>query len=162
MSEIAQELERIARSAPDGVLTPSAVVESARDEGSPLHDKFEWDDGVAAEAWRLEQARRLIRTVKVVVETTERTLKTVQYVRHPDVDRSEQGYAAFEFLLEHEDSRQEVLAREFRLAVAAMKRARDLAAAFDLAQQVDAVIRQIDELQMQLQRAPEERLGVVA
>ena len=52
MSEIAQELERIARSAPDGVLTPSAVVESARDEGSPLHDKFEWDDGVAAEAWR--------------------------------------------------------------------------------------------------------------
>ena len=104
----------------------------------------------------------MIRTVKVVVETTERTLKTVQYVRHPDVDRSEQGYAAFEFLLEHEDSRQAVLAREFRLAVAAMKRARDLAAAFDLAQQVDAVIRQIDELQMQLQRAPEERLGVVA
>ena len=127
MSEIAQELERIARSAPDGVLTPSAVVESARDEGSPLHDKFEWDDGVAAEAWRLEQARRLIRTVKVVVETTERTLKTVQYVRHPDVDRSEQGYAAF-----------------------------------DLAQQVDAVIRQIDELQLKLRRTSEERLGVAA
>ncbi len=48
-----------------GSLTPELVVDAARDPGSPLHDKFEWDDQVAGERYRLQQARTLIRTVKI-------------------------------------------------------------------------------------------------
>lgn len=33
----------------DGLLQPAAVVEDARDESSPLHPLFEWDDRKAAE-----------------------------------------------------------------------------------------------------------------
>jgi hypothetical protein len=43
-----------------GVLNPKSVVEAARDESSPLHDHFTWDDSEAAEQFRLIEARKLI------------------------------------------------------------------------------------------------------
>lgn len=48
-----------------GSLTPANVVTEARAEDHPLHARFEWDDAVAGEAWRREQAHELIRSVKV-------------------------------------------------------------------------------------------------
>lgn len=50
----------------NGDLTPSLVVDAARDPSHPLHQRFEWDDSVAGEAWRREQAHRLIQSVRVV------------------------------------------------------------------------------------------------
>ncbi len=49
-----------------GLLRPEDVVEYARPEDSPIHDRFEWDDSVAAEAHRLAQASALIRVVLYV------------------------------------------------------------------------------------------------
>lgn len=63
-SAIKQELEAIAVG---GVIHPADVVEAARDPGSAMHRQFEWNDGEAAEAYRLQQARALIRRVKVNV-----------------------------------------------------------------------------------------------
>ena len=57
-SRITEELKKIA-SANDGKLYPRAVVDAARPAGSPLHGSFEWDDSVAAESYRIEQARKL-------------------------------------------------------------------------------------------------------
>ena len=51
-----------------GLLRPRAVVDAARDVESPLHGCFEWDDKVAGEKYRLEQAQRLIRSFTVVHE----------------------------------------------------------------------------------------------
>lgn len=48
-----------------GRLTPALVVDEARSEDHPLHDRFEWDDGIAGEAYRRTQARELIRSVKI-------------------------------------------------------------------------------------------------
>jgi hypothetical protein len=48
-----------------GELTPKAVVESARGDDSPLHGHFDWDDAVAGEKWRIEQARDIIRCIRV-------------------------------------------------------------------------------------------------
>lgn len=50
-----------------GSLTPKAVVDAARSNNSPIHGGFEWDDGVAAEAYRIEQAQYLIRSIVVAV-----------------------------------------------------------------------------------------------
>lgn len=47
-----------------GTLTPANVVDAARAEDHPLHNRFEWNDDVAAEKWRLNQARQLIRVVR--------------------------------------------------------------------------------------------------
>ena len=41
----------------------------ARDPTNPLHKHFEWEDGVAAEAYRVQQARALIRIVLVADDT---------------------------------------------------------------------------------------------
>jgi hypothetical protein len=62
---IGEALEAI-RSASGGELHPGPVVDSARDERSPLHRYFEWDDAKAAAQHRLDQARMLIRSVRVV------------------------------------------------------------------------------------------------
>jgi len=60
------ELTRIAER--DGGIVPSAVVEEARPEDAPLHSAFEWDDSIAAEEYRQQQARQLVRAVVLVSE----------------------------------------------------------------------------------------------
>lgn len=54
-----------------GRLTPATVVNSASDKKSPLHGYFEWDDAKAANAFRLDQARVLIRSIKVETDDGE-------------------------------------------------------------------------------------------
>lgn len=49
-----------------GDLTPENVVDVAADPAHPLHSRFEWDDTVAGERWRISQAGELIRRVKIV------------------------------------------------------------------------------------------------
>ena len=63
--KIGSELQRISDQE-GGRLTPVAVVEAARDPDHVLHPLFEWDNLVAAENFRLDQARALIRSVHVV------------------------------------------------------------------------------------------------
>lgn len=49
-------------------VTAERVVTEARSTQSPLHDFFEWDNTKAAKAYRLEQARHMIRSVVIVWE----------------------------------------------------------------------------------------------
>lgn len=51
----------------DGFLTPASVKDEASDPSSVLHDAFEWDDAVAGDRYRLQQARELIKTYRVKV-----------------------------------------------------------------------------------------------
>lgn len=52
-------------------LTPDLVVADARTPKSPLHSFFEWDNSIAAEKYRMEQAGHLIRSVQVTFEEVE-------------------------------------------------------------------------------------------
>lgn len=61
-----------------GELTPALVVDLARPEDHPLHDRFEWNDAIAGEVHRREQARRLIRSVKI---TDNRDPKRPRHIR---------------------------------------------------------------------------------
>lgn len=56
-----EELNHLRAQAPDGLLHPDAVVAFAKDEATALHEAFEWDDSEAAQQWRLQQARQVIR-----------------------------------------------------------------------------------------------------
>lgn len=64
---VTEELDRLAKE--HGHLTPELVVDEARTPQSPLHQHFDWDDSVAAERWRREQARHLIIQCRVTVTT---------------------------------------------------------------------------------------------
>lgn len=76
-SEALKELERLT-DINNGDLTPDIVLDAARPESSPLHKHFEWDDSVAAEAWRKDQARTLIQSYKLHI-VDERGERTVRY-----------------------------------------------------------------------------------
>lgn len=54
-----------------GELEPKDVVAAARPSSHPLHAHFEWDDKAAAESFRLDQARNIIRIVRVVDEAAD-------------------------------------------------------------------------------------------
>lgn len=48
-----------------GRLTPRIVLEEARAAEHPLHSRFEWDDAIAGDKYRLAQAHDLITALKV-------------------------------------------------------------------------------------------------
>ena len=55
--------------------TKEQIVDKARNEDSELHDLFEWRDDVAAEQWREEQAKVILRKLKVVIVHDEKEEK---------------------------------------------------------------------------------------
>lgn len=59
--------EECGRLESEGRLTPENLVDASRPEDAPLHDCFEWDDGVAAEKYRNSQAAYVIRSIEVRV-----------------------------------------------------------------------------------------------
>lgn len=57
-------------------ITPEAIVDDASEPDSPLHQFFQWDDTEAARQWRLQEAGNLVRSVRVVVQTSSGTETT--------------------------------------------------------------------------------------
>ena len=53
------DAQKVADEIGDKKVTPQEILEKARDETSELHKCFEWDDSVAAERYRLQQAGNL-------------------------------------------------------------------------------------------------------
>lgn len=52
-------------------LTPKTLLDASRDENAPLHNEFEWDDGIAAEKYRQCQAQKIIQNVYIKYTTDE-------------------------------------------------------------------------------------------
>lgn len=63
---VGNELNRIYQA--NGSLTPASVVDESREPTAFLHSAFEWDDAVAAEGYRENQARQIVRSVVLVAE----------------------------------------------------------------------------------------------
>ena len=78
-----------------GRLLPSAVVQEAADPKSPLHSWFTWDDELAAQKRRLDEARELIRTVRMEVIVEEIPFRVPGYLRDPMKAGDKEGYQAF-------------------------------------------------------------------
>lgn len=69
-----------------GELTPRDVLDDAKHDNSPLHSFFEWDEGAAAEQYRLQQARGLIRSVVAIYVSEDKPATRVRaYVHVPEV-----------------------------------------------------------------------------
>lgn len=132
-----------------GRVTPSLVLEDARREDSPLHGLFEWNNDKAAEQHRLDTARAVIRTVKVVVTIQETTIKAPHYVRDPDAKG--QGYRSVEALQRDPVCARQALIDELTRAAGVVTRAKNLATVLNLSDEVDYLLGQILGLQNMLQ-----------
>lgn len=99
-----------------GILQVDAVLQEAKDKSSPLHNHFEWDDSVAAEAHRRYQARVLIQRCKITIVETEPT--TVRAFVSLQSDREAGGgYRMTTKVMDDEALREEFL-RDIRLTIA--------------------------------------------
>lgn len=102
-------------------LPAKELLARSRDPRAPTHTLFEWNDGKAAEAHRLSQARQLLRSFKLVYRSDSRaearansqgpTTFAVRYYQHSKVLG---GYAPTELVLQRADARSELLDRARR------------------------------------------------
>lgn len=105
----AQELRDL--KAKYGTLKPVHVVKRAKAKTSPLHSYFEWDNSKAAYQHRLEQARDLIVSVKIVFTDIPRqkTIKAREWVSLPSDRMIGGGYRSLQSVLSDEELRAELL-----------------------------------------------------
>jgi hypothetical protein len=61
-------------------VTPELILDDARDEDSPYHGEFTWDDIKAAHAHRMQEARKLLGSIHVVVKTKKGNVQTRAFV----------------------------------------------------------------------------------
>lgn len=129
-----------------GVVTPEHVVDAARDPRSPLHEYFEWDDAEAAEAYRREQARALLRSWKVRIVTSDVSVDVPAFVRAIE---SRTGYVRIdEMMRSSAERRRALLVDEFQRAASALRRARDLAAVLgaDSDEDFDGLLGEVERM----------------
>lgn len=105
-----EELERI--ESEHNSLTPEVVLEESRAENSVLHKCFEWNDTIAAEKYRVEQARYIIRNIIVKVESPVRDdlPKEIKIRGYVNVSENQKGeYVKITTALSNDDYRARVL-----------------------------------------------------
>jgi hypothetical protein len=115
--------ERLEEIRKRGKLTPQAVLADAKSEKSPLHPCFEWDNGVAAEKYRLEQAGQLLRSIEVVYQVPKgRKLPVRAFVNVRK--EGERQYTSIQAAVRHVGMREQLLA-EALLEIRAWQRKYD-------------------------------------
>lgn len=126
-----------------GRLTPELVVEAAKDKTSPLHGCFNWNVKAAAYQHWLYQARKLIMSVRVEITTTQFAVKAPAYVRDPAAPGGTQGFASLSRLRSDEEMAREAVIAEFSRAASALSRARAVAVALGLADEIEELRGQV-------------------
>src|SRR5437899_2675786 len=124
-----------------GRLTPDDVLADAQDPASPTHDCFTWDDTKAGHAYRLEEARALITSVRVTFKFEKTIVSSVAYVRDPSADVGEQGYVSISRLRSDSDAAREALVAEFSRVADMLRRARELAVALHATEDVETLLQ---------------------
>lgn len=84
-------------------LTPKALLDVSRPVDAPLHNEFEWDDGIAAEKYRESQAAYIIRSIEVVRENKDPVRAFFK------VEQSNNSYQRIDAIVRDKDSYENLL-----------------------------------------------------
>lgn len=141
----------------NGYISPSRVIEAARDPKSPIHTDFEWDIQAAAEQYWLDQARTLIRFVKLNVEINKRIIVAPYYV--PDPDRPPRSGRLVELTVagRNEDVARQVMQDELNRIAAAIRRAQQVAAVLGLSDELERLLDDVTAIKTVTERKAEEK-----
>lgn len=93
-----------------GICHPGLLVNDARSEESPLHPMFEWDDSIAAENYRIDQARGVLQAIRVQLTPGETPVPAFVHVKI----NNEPGYAGIVRAMSDEEMKAQVLADALR------------------------------------------------
>ena len=119
---------------------------TARPEGSPLHNKFQWDLEKAAYAQWLSTARNLIAAVRVEVTIRSVRILAPAFVRDPSALACETGYVSTGRLRNHSEMAREAVVAEINRVISAIQRARGVAASLGFPYDFDGVEDQAKDL----------------
>jgi hypothetical protein len=98
------ELERVRNKCG---LTPKKLVDESRPTKAALHKEFEWNDAIAAEKWREEEAGNIIRVIHVEYETgPDEPQRAYVIERH---EEQEQSYEPVHEVLTRQSSRDRLI-----------------------------------------------------
>lgn len=107
-SALLEEIETIREK--NGKVTPELVVEFAKDKKTALHGRFEWDETKAAAAYRIEQARRVLRVfVKLEDGENGNPVKVRAFISLPSDRKIGNEYRTIEDVLKNPEWRSEML-----------------------------------------------------
>lgn len=124
----------------NGRVTPDMVIEDAKNPESPLNDQFNWNvEEVAMSAWR-HTARKLINSVKVVVEVEEIVFKGKgrrEFIADPGKDEDKQGYITRADLSTDRELALKAMRAEVERVEASLRRARNVAADLGLLDELE-------------------------
>jgi hypothetical protein len=99
MDEIKQAIVELVNER--GLIKPHQIVDAARSEDSVLHSYFCWDDTEAAEKWREEQARQLLKSIRLTVDTSP-PVSVRAFISLPTDRVSGEGYRRMEEVLNND------------------------------------------------------------
>lgn len=91
-----------------GGLTAARLLDANREVGTPLHDDFEWNDSVAAEKYRENQASYFIRHI-TVTETAQNNTPLAVRAFVKVVENQTPTYASFSRVLSDAELREQML-----------------------------------------------------
>lgn len=118
-------------------LTPENLLDANRNENAPLHNEFEWNDGIAAEKYRISQAGHIIRSLCVTFEPIE--TEKPETIRAFFKVESAENYEHINAFLEDADKNKELLQL-------ARKELRAFAKKYRQLKELQSVIQMIDEM----------------
>ena len=121
------------------LLHPRDIVETARNKFSPLHSYFEWEDSVAAEKYRIEQARELLQKVYVKIQMPDGNMKMTQIFVSLISDREKGGYRTLVDVLSNIEMRKQLIQdalRDMQIFTNKYNTLRELASVFSAIKKV--------------------------
>lgn len=123
-----------------GLLKPEDIVEEARDGESPLHKHFTWDDGEAADKYRLMEAQRLIQVVVEYLPNDKSEKPRRVFVSLRKDRATGGGYRKMIDVLSNEELKAQLIddfLEEMRFAQARYREAQELAGVFHEVERVE-------------------------
>lgn len=118
-------------------VTPAQIVVKARDGGTELHKCFEWDDSVAAEKYRLFQARQVVCHL-VIRETVRENRPPIRFMLQA---KNGAGYEPTKIIYKDPDKYQELLDGVLRELVAIRNKHSNLLELEEVFDAIDDVMR---------------------
>ena len=91
--------------------TPAQILEKGRSEETELHKCFEWNDSIAAEKYRLSQARKIVEVL--VIQRLPDAPKDAPEIRIFHKTESTGGYKQINRIVQNDDEYQKLLQRAF-------------------------------------------------
>lgn len=91
--------------------TPAKILKKGRSEETELHKCFEWNDSIAAEKYRLSQARKICEVL--VIQRLPDAPKDAPEIRIFHKTESTGGYKPINRIVQNDDEYQKLLQRAF-------------------------------------------------